>query len=53
MQMFSGSRKVEPVTPMAPTPPPAPVRAEPTSNGRRSYRAPAAFCRARFDQGFG
>ncbi len=33
MQMFSGSRKVEPVTPMAPTPPPAPLRPEPTSNG--------------------
>ena len=33
MQMFSGSRKVEPVTPMAPTPPPAPARPEPTSNG--------------------
>ena len=33
MQMFSGSRKVEPVTPMAPTPPPAPVRPEPTPNG--------------------
>lgn len=33
MQMFSGSRKVEPITPMAPTPPPAPVRSEPTSNG--------------------
>ena len=33
MQMFSGSRKVEPVTPMAPTPPPAPHRTEPAPNG--------------------
>jgi cytoskeletal protein CcmA (bactofilin family) len=33
MQMFSGSRKVEPVTPMAPTPPPAPPKSEPASNG--------------------
>jgi cytoskeletal protein CcmA (bactofilin family) len=33
MQMFSGSRKVEPVTPMAPTPPPSPFRPEPTQNG--------------------
>ena len=32
MQMFSGSRKAEPVTPMAPTPAPAPVRPE-TPNG--------------------
>jgi cytoskeletal protein CcmA (bactofilin family) len=37
MQMFSGSRKVEPVTPMAPTPPPPapapPKQQEPTPNG--------------------
>src|SRR5436190_2580446 len=34
MQMFSGSRKTEPVTPMAPTPPPpAPHRTEPAPNG--------------------
>ncbi|MEY2563793.1 MAG: hypothetical protein QOH88_1986 [Verrucomicrobiota bacterium] len=37
MQMFSGSRKIEPVTPMAPTPPPpapAPVKqAEAAPNG--------------------
>jgi cytoskeletal protein CcmA (bactofilin family) len=33
MQMFSGSRKTEPVTPMAPTPPPAPLRTESTQNG--------------------
>ena len=33
MQMFSGSRKVEPVTPMAPTPPPSPTRQESTPNG--------------------
>ena len=33
MQMFSGSRKVEPVTPMAPTPPPSPARQESTPNG--------------------
>ena len=33
MQMFSGSRKVEPVTPMAPTPPPAPHRSETPQNG--------------------
>jgi cytoskeletal protein CcmA (bactofilin family) len=33
MQMFSGSRKAEPVTPMAPTPaPPAPLKPE-SSNG--------------------
>ena len=32
MQMFSGSRKVEPVTPMAPTPAPAPLKPE-SSNG--------------------
>jgi cytoskeletal protein CcmA (bactofilin family) len=32
MQMFSGSRKVEPVTPMAPTPAPAPLKPE-ASNG--------------------
>src|SRR4249919_2171219 len=33
MQMFSGSRKTEPVTPMAPTPPPTPNRTEPAPNG--------------------
>src|SRR5450755_4150454 len=33
MQMFSGSRKVEPVTPMAPTPAPSPLRPEPPQNG--------------------
>jgi cytoskeletal protein CcmA (bactofilin family) len=33
MQMFSSSRKAEPVTPMAPTPPPAPLRTEPAQNG--------------------
>ncbi|MEY2559272.1 MAG: hypothetical protein QOE34_2697 [Verrucomicrobiota bacterium] len=34
MQMFSGSRKIEPVTPMAPTPPPpAPPKQEPAPNG--------------------
>ena len=33
MQMFSGSRKAEPITPMAPTPAPAPVRPEPAPNG--------------------
>jgi cytoskeletal protein CcmA (bactofilin family) len=33
MQMFSGSRKVEPLTPMAPTPPPAPPKSEPAPNG--------------------
>jgi cytoskeletal protein CcmA (bactofilin family) len=33
MQMFSSSRKVEPVTPTAPAPPPAPPKSEPTSNG--------------------
>lgn len=33
MQMFSGSRKIEPVTPMAPTPPPTPLRPEPAPNG--------------------
>src|ERR1700675_3813439 len=33
MQMFSGSRKVEPVTPMAPTPPPAPPRPDSAPNG--------------------
>src|SRR5438477_6018461 len=33
MQMFSGSRKAEPVTPMAPTPVPAPVRPETAPNG--------------------
>jgi cytoskeletal protein CcmA (bactofilin family) len=33
MQMFSGSRKVEPVTPMAPTPPPTPAKQEPAPNG--------------------
>jgi cytoskeletal protein CcmA (bactofilin family) len=32
MQMFSGSRKAEPVTPMAPTPAPAPLKPE-SSNG--------------------
>ena len=32
MQMFSGSRKVEPVTPMAPTPAPTPLKPE-SSNG--------------------
>jgi cytoskeletal protein CcmA (bactofilin family) len=32
MQMFSGNRKVEPVTPMAPTPAPAPLKPE-SSNG--------------------
>jgi cytoskeletal protein CcmA (bactofilin family) len=33
MQMFSSSRKAEPVTPMAPTPPPSPLRPESASNG--------------------
>jgi cytoskeletal protein CcmA (bactofilin family) len=33
MQMFSSSRKAEPVTPMAPTPPPAQLKPEPASNG--------------------
>ena len=33
MQMFSGSRKVEPVTPMAPTPPPVPLRMDAAANG--------------------
>jgi cytoskeletal protein CcmA (bactofilin family) len=34
MQMFSSSRKAEPVTPAAPTPPPpAPLRTESASNG--------------------
>lgn len=38
MQMFSGSRKVEPpAPPVAPTPPPAPPKAaEPASNGSNS-----------------
>jgi cytoskeletal protein CcmA (bactofilin family) len=33
MQMFSGSRKSEPVTPMAPTPPPTSAKPEPAPNG--------------------
>jgi cytoskeletal protein CcmA (bactofilin family) len=33
MQMFSGSRKVEPAMPMAATQPPPPAKSEPTPNG--------------------